>query len=422
MVLRSRTIRLGIFISTFVIAAIIIFQLIWLKRVYRYEQKQFDQGIAKAIRGFYEDMNQSEGQSPDLDRLITHANDQTFTARIKRTDINKDSLGFYLQSELEDEDILTDCYIGLYDAQKKAYVYTLYLHSATASKNADISLPLSRTSYHHLTLFFPHREQYIMSQMNIWIISSIVLLIVLILFGGSLYYFYRQKFLNEIQKDFVNNFTHEFKTPVAVINLAADVLNNPSIVHKPEKLSQYASIVQYQGKYLQEQIERLLRHAYAETKSLYLKKERVDLHELIDEALNNLQPLVQSKSAKVECDFEAGDAFLMADRGYLLIVIINIIENALKYSVQPVIRISTTYQNGLFVVSVKDNGKGIGKKYLDKVFRTFYRVPNGEEVHTRGFGLGLAFVKKIIVAHRGKIRLESIPGVGSDFRLSLPQS
>ncbi|MFL5809032.1 MAG: sensor histidine kinase [Flavisolibacter sp.] len=422
MVLRSKTIRLTIFISTFIIAIIVLFQIFWLREEYQTEQVKFDKTIARVVRGFYEDLSQPAAQDFNLNQLVTRINAQTFLARLDRTDIDPDSLAFYMQSELEDEDVFTDCYAGLFDATKKGYIYTVYLPSATGAKKTGEVLPATIESYNHITLFFPHRRQYILSLMNSWIIGSGILLLMLILFSGSLYYFYRQKFLNEVQKDFVNNFTHEFKTPVAVINLAAEVLSQPNIIDKPEKLSQYVAIVQYQGNYLQSQIERLLRHAYTETNALYLKKEAVHPGQLIEEALNNLRPLIQNKNAEVSCELDTKDEVILVDRGYLLIVVINLIENALKYSEQPKILISTSYENGNFFLSVKDNGKGIRRKHLDKVFKKFYRVPNGEEVSIRGFGLGLAFVKKIVAAHRGKIKVDSIHGVGSDFQIRLPIS
>lgn len=420
MALRSRTIRLVIFISTFIIAAIIIFQLIWLRKVYYFEQKEFDHGIAKAIRGFYEDINDASVAYHNLNELIVSPNEQTFIIRSKRAAINKDSTSFFLQSELEDEDIFTDCYAGFYNAARKAYDFTIYLPSATAAKKSKIIMPASYEPYNHLTLYFPHRNKYILSKMNFWIISSVILLLVLILLGSSIYYLYRQKFLNEIQKDFVNNFTHEFKTPVSVINLAAEVLTNPATVNRPEKLARYAAIVQYQGNYLQEQIERLLHHAYSESNLLHLKKRKLELHRLIEEALINLQTLIASRQAVVERCFRAEDPYIIADKGYLLIVITNLIENALKYSANPRIVISTQNNTSGILLSVKDNGKGIEKKYRNKIFKKFYRIPNGDQASVRGFGLGLAFVKRIIQAHRGKITVESKPGEGSEFRVSLP--
>jgi two-component system phosphate regulon sensor histidine kinase PhoR len=422
MTIRSQTIRLGIFISTIIIAAIIIFQLIWLKKVYNYEQKSFNHSIAKAIRGLYEDVGDTIVQTYNLNELVTPYNSQTFFARINSVQIGRDSICNYLQSELEDEDIFTDCYVGLYNAQQKKYLYTIYLPSATAANNEKVLLPTSAESYDHLTLYFPHRKQYILSLMNFWIIGSLLILIVLILLAASLYYFYRQKFLNEIQKDFVNNFTHEFKTPVSVINLAAEVLANPANAAKPAKVLQYAGIVQYQGKYLQEQIERLLKHAYAEKNDLHLSKEKVDLHAIIDESLKNLEAFVTSTNAQIERSYDAVNPVVIADKGYLMIMIMNLIENALKYATHPKLQLSTWSDDNNIYVSVKDNGKGIEKKYRNKIFNKFYRIPNGEQVQSRGFGLGLAFVKKIVQAHQGKINVDSIPGIGSDFRISLPQT
>jgi two-component system phosphate regulon sensor histidine kinase PhoR len=402
-----------------VIAAILIFQLIWLKKVYYFEQKQFDHGIARAIRSLYEDIGEPVDPVYNLNELIENPNEETYFARISGK-VNKDSLLFYVQDELESEDIFTDCFVGLYSTTQKKYTFTAVLPSATGPVEKFHELPASSMKEDYVTLYFPHRRQYILSLMNFWIISSLLLLLVLILFGGSLYYFYKQKFLNELQKDFVNNFTHEFKTPVAVINLAAEVLEQADISKKPERLAKYAAIVKFQGRYLQEQIERLLRQAYSESNDLQLHKEPISLHHLVGEAINNLQPLIEEKNATVSYELEAARDELNADPGYLLIVLTNLLENALKYSKQPRVIIHSENENGHILLSVKDNGKGIEKKYFQKIFRQFYRVPDGEQTMARGFGLGLSFSKKIIHTHHGKISVESIPGIGSNFMIRLP--
>jgi two-component system phosphate regulon sensor histidine kinase PhoR len=417
--LRSQTIRLGIFISTLVISAIVVFQLIWLKNVYNFEQKQFDHGIVRAIKGYYEDIHRVPETTMLLSDQIVRMNSETFLAKIDKT-TNFDSVAFFMKQELEEENIFADCFMGIYDADAKRNVFSDYLPPTASTKEKTVTVPEYHTPYHHITLYFPHRRQYILSLMNFWLISSALLLIVLILFGGSLYYFYRQKFLNETQKDFVNNFTHEFKTPVAVINLAAEVLEHPDIAKKPERLSRYAGIVKYQGNYLSHQIERLLKYAYSESHLLHLYLQEVSLHRLIEEAINNLQPLIEEKSASIEYDLKANKDKLNADHGYLVIVITNLIENALKYSANPRIILQTYDENGHIVLSVKDNGKGIEKKYISKIFQRFYRVPTGEKVSARGFGLGLAFVKRVVLAHHGKITVESIPGIGSNFMVRLP--
>ncbi|MFL5787588.1 MAG: hypothetical protein ACJ748_06015 [Flavisolibacter sp.] len=203
--MKSSTIRLTIFVSSIVISAIIVFQLIWLKNVYNFEQKQFDHGIAQTIRGYYEDIHRVPSPDMLLSDQITRLNPETYLVRIDNAS-NYDSAAFYMKQELEEENIFTDCYIGIYNASKDKYIYTAYLPPTATSKGSEVSLPEIKDQYDHITLYFPHRRQYILYLMNFWLISSALLLIVLILFGGSLYYFYRQKFLNETQKDFVNNF------------------------------------------------------------------------------------------------------------------------------------------------------------------------------------------------------------------------
>jgi two-component system phosphate regulon sensor histidine kinase PhoR len=256
--------------------------------------------------------------------------------------------------------------------------------------------------------------------MDVWIISSVLLLLVLILFGWGLYYFYRQKFLNETQTDFIHNFTHEFKTPVSVISLAADVLKNPAIIEKPEKLATYAGIVEYQAAYLQGQTEKLLQFAYTESRQLHFSKEKVNIHELIKEAVSNLAPLINEKNAQITLELNAEDPFLVANKDYLVIVIINLVDNAIKYSKKPCIVIHTKNAGDRIILSVSDNGAGIEKKQMGKLFQKFFRGQVGETYVAKGFGLGLSFVKRIVKAHKGKIGVESVPGKGSKFIIELP--
>ena len=203
---------------------------------------------------------------------------------------SKDSLVFYIQDEFADFGVLTDCKLGAYSATERKYVYVEFI-AAPASRYAAVKppvkeLPVLANTYDHILLYFPHRHEYILEQMDFWIISSIVLFIALIGLSASLFYFYRQKFLAEIQKDFVNNFTHEFKTPLAVMKIASDVLSQESITRQPDRLERYVAIIQNQTEHLQSQVERLLRTASIETKDLPIRKEEINAHLLIEEALN----------------------------------------------------------------------------------------------------------------------------------------
>jgi two-component system phosphate regulon sensor histidine kinase PhoR len=410
---------LGIFISTLVIAAILTVQLIWLNKIYHKEQKEFDESVIIAIKGVYEDIDIANYNSSHLNELIESPEPHLYLARIKST-VNKDSLTSYLQNKLEDFEIFTDCYLGIYSAKDQKYIYTTILKSAATRGKNTLTVPLVARNFDHIALYFPNRRQYILGKMDYWIISSVILLIVLILFGAGLYYFYRQKFLNETQKDFIHNFTHEFKTPVSVISLAADVLKNPNITEKPEKLATYAGIVGYQAAYLQSQTEKLLNFAYTESRQLHFTKEKVNIHELVKEAVSNLAPLIQERKAVVNLELDAQDPFLMGNKDYLTIVIINLLDNAVKYSKQPVITIVTNNMDNKMTLSVIDNGIGIEKKQIRKVFKKFFRIRKEDTYASKGFGLGLSFVRKIVTAHGGKIKVESKPGKGSNFTIELP--
>lgn len=416
--IRSSTVRLGIFISALVITVILVFQLVWLNKIYRYEQKMFNQGVTAAIRGFYEDLEENAYYSSHLSELIENPTPNVFLVKITLP-VNKDSVSAFLQYELESFNVFTNCHIGIYKGISSELIYSGVLPLGNTKQGKAI-MPRFERPYDYIVLNFPNRKQYILSQINIWIISSGLLLLVLLLFGASLFYFYRQKFLQETQKDFIHNFTHEFKTPVSVMRLAADVLKNPSIAAKPEKLATYAGIVDYQSAYLQKQIEKLLQFSHTDSRQLHLNREQVNLHGLIREAIENLEPLIREKNVKLALDEHASDITLHADRDYLVIVITNLIDNAIKYSRNPEINIRTRSEGNTVILSVADNGIGIEKKFQGKIFKRFFRATKGDTYQAKGFGLGLSFVKKIIDAHKGHISVESTPGKGSIFTIELP--
>jgi two-component system phosphate regulon sensor histidine kinase PhoR len=283
-----------------------------------------------------------------------------------------------------------------------------------------LGLPVYSQDYDHILLYFPHRSQYILGEMNFWIISSVALFLALIGLAISLFYFYRQKFLAEVQKDFVNNFTHEFKTPLAVIRIASDVLAQNDITEKPDRLKRYSSIIQNQTTHLQNQVEKLLKSASAENKKFPIDKENVKPARLIEQALNKLQPLIEQKQARVDLKVDNYETNIQADEGHLELAIINILENALKYSNAPHIIVETGKEESDYFISVKDNGIGIEKKYIKDIFKKFYRVPTGNVHDVKGFGLGLNFVKRIVDGHDGRIKVKSLPGIGTEFRLLIP--
>jgi len=419
--MRSATLKWIVLTGAVVIGLIIAIQLYWLNHIYKLEQKQFDTNVVKSIRGLFEDINLSDSPGSHLQQMVTlRPSRNTFVVKISTLPHN-DTLVFYLTRELMDFDILTECNVALYDKTKQDYIFQENIPSP-ASDPPLKSEPLEAypANYHYILLHFPDRSGYILSQMNLWIIGSIVLVLVLIGLAVSMFYFYKQKFLIEIQKDFVNNFTHEFKTPLAVMKIASEVLAQPGIINQPDRMEKYTTIISHETEHLQNQVEQLLKMAVLEQNELRVKMESIPVKELIDQAISKLQPLAEAEEAKIEIKIEDDDIAVTADKTHLELAIVNLIENAIKYSRTPLIIIEAGKNGAESYISVKDNGVGIDKKYFKNIFKKFYRVPTGDVHNVKGFGLGLNFVKKIVDAHNGRIVVNSVPGIGTEFKIILP--
>ena len=422
MVIRSKTLRLVILTSTVLVTIIIAVQLFWLQKVYRYEQKQFNINVSKSIRGLYDDMELVNDVSDNGQKEIDNPKPDLYLLKIDCTPY-LDSLWLNLKAELTDFDVYTDCKATIYDHKKNTFTVEQYIDLPDAYHDPKVStpIPLVKRDHSYIALYFPHRGEYILKQMYFWIASSGLLLLVLTALGASIFYLYRQKFLNETQKDFVNNFTHEFKTPLAVIKIAAEVLQQPNIADKPDRLKNYAGIVGEQTAHLQSQIQRLLEITYTDRSSLPLEKEKFDVNIVLKQAVNDLLPLAEQKNAIIKTAFSATNTIVKADKYYILLTFINLIENAIKYSPAPEIFISTYAEGNDCCILIKDNGIGISEENHKKIFDRFFRVTQGELHTVKGFGLGLSFVKKVVETHGGKIEVQSEPGKGSTFIVKIPR-
>ncbi|MDI3322446.1 sensor histidine kinase [Pinibacter soli] len=420
--MRSKTLKWILLLSTVIIVIIIGVQLYWLNKVYKFEEREFNNNVVKSVRGLFEDIDIADYPGTQLQKLIDHPDLNTFIIEIDSIP-PKDSLSHFLISEFEDFEVLSDCKMALYDVGSKKYLYQLYLPTAASlnPRETQIDLPELELDHSYIYLYFPHRRQYIVQKLGWWISATILLFLVLLALPATLFYLYKQKTLNELQKDFVNNFTHEFKTPLAVMKLASDVLVGPAILNQPDRLKQYSLIIKQQTEHLQYQVERLLKTATTDENFLTLEKTNFDPNDMISEVITQLDPLIKMKNAKIDLQLDPKYVVISADKPHISLVVVNLVENAIKYSEQPLVIISTSAQNGHFTLSVKDNGVGIKKEYLKHIFRKFYRIPTGDVHNVKGFGLGLNFVKKVVDAHHGKITVNSIPEIGTEFKIVLPK-
>lgn len=264
---------------------------------------------------------------------------------------------------------------------------------------------------------------YILRSMK-WIISGSIIftLIIITAFALTIFAAFRQKKLSEIKSDFINNMTHEFKTPLATISLAVDAIANEKVFNNKEKIRYFSGIIKEENKRMHRQVETILQSALLDRQEIKLNPKDINIHEIIEKSVHNLELQLKDREGEVHLLLNAPDPVLMADEVHFSNMISNLLDNALKYSGEhPEITVETYNHKKYLVVSVADNGIGMSKETLSRIFEKFYRAHTGNLHNVKGFGLGLAYVKAIVDAHEGRIRVESTIGKGSKFEIYLPQ-
>jgi two-component system phosphate regulon sensor histidine kinase PhoR len=275
-----------------------------------------------------------------------------------------------------------------------------------------------------LMLYFPMEKQYLFGQVWPLVIISVILAIIIILsFTYTLIMFFRQGKLSELKTDFINNMTHEFKTPVSTISLACEALNDKDIQKSDELYQAYINIISEENRRLGLMAERILQSAALEKGDLVLHKEVTDMHEVLAEVIRNMGIQIEIKDGQIIKDFQAKNSLVLIDRMHLVNVVQNLLDNANKYTpVRPQITVATRDAADGLVMSIQDNGIGISKADQKKIFDKLYRVPEGNVHNFKGFGLGLSYVKTVVESHDGSIKLESELKKGTKFEVFLPHN
>jgi len=274
----------------------------------------------------------------------------------------------------------------------------------------------------YLLLAFPSQQRHLFGSIFLLLLGSIIFtLIIIITFSVTISVILRQKKISEIKSDFINNMTHEFKTPIATISLAADSINNPKVLDFPEKVKYFTNIIKEENRRMNTRVENVLQMSLIDKRDFDLQVKEVDVHEVINRAAANIKLLIERKEGEIELHLKAENPLIQSDEIHLYNVITNLLDNAAKYSSgKPFIRLSTENTNKGIIISVEDHGIGISKEAQDKIFDKFFRVSTGNIHNVKGFGLGLSYVKAIVLAFKGKISVESEPGKGSRFDVFLP--
>ncbi|MCH5329104.1 MAG: HAMP domain-containing histidine kinase [Coprobacter sp.] len=375
-------------------------------------------GMQELLRGQY--LYQKGLLDEVILKILSTASKRPIMERIEPKRIDS-----YIKSELQNNGLNIPFQYAIVNKNGKILYSTLeYNQTEDDAHFTQILFPNDPPNkLHYLKVYFPTKKDYIFSSIRFMIPSFAFTLILLITFLFTIVTAFRQKRLTEMKNDFINNMTHEFKTPISSISLAAQMLEDQTVTKSPEMFQHISKVIKEETKRLRFQVEKVLQMSMFERQKTMMKLQSVDVNDLITGVMSTFKLKVEKFGGTIDADLTPEDAFVMVDEMHFTNVIFNLLDNAVKYARENVpltLFIRTRIEGEKVEISIQDNGIGIKKEDLKKIFEKFYRVPTGNVHNVKGFGLGLAYVHKIVTDLKGTIRAESELGAGTKFIIILP--
>jgi two-component system phosphate regulon sensor histidine kinase PhoR len=420
----SKLIKRLLFLGGIAIAGIIFIQSFWVIKTWNLQDDEFHLSATSALRAVAERIGTLYKTDLPKQNLITRRSTNYYAVNVN-SEIDANVLEDYLIQEFEKRSLNTDFEYAVFDCDSDSLVYGNYCDLADdkIDGSSKEQLPRFNELIYYFVVKFPSRGSYLLSNMWQSVLFSIIALLAVMFFIYAIWIILKQKQLTEQQKDFINNMTHEFKTPISSIKIASDVLINNSAIKEDARMSNYAAIIKNQNERLNNQVEKVLNIARLENDQFQLKKEKINLEEELVSILSNEQMKFEKKGGYAKIDFPDKEIHVLADRLHFTNIISNILDNALKYSkTEPQAIISVKERSDEIKIEIKDKGIGITKENQKKLFSKFYRVPTGNVHNVKGFGLGLYYVRNISRAHGWRVELESEESKGTTVSISIPKT
>jgi two-component system phosphate regulon sensor histidine kinase PhoR len=439
---------------------IAIIQWFWIKRAVDLNDENFEGRVMTALSRVKDNLISDYQRMKNLDQIQLGVpnpfEDNTSTGFLQRTrkremaetsllirtetyfdNLQKEKLDKYVKRELGEQGIDLVFDYGVYSKENKGFIilngnYTVPSGEFDASEaessverslyDSRYEIPLFNEIDESLKVYFPAKNSLLWADVLPQMISSIIFTsLVLFCFIYTLLVIFKQKKISEITNDFINNMTHEFKTPIATISLAADSINSPVIIKNEDKVKRFIGIIKQENKRMLSQVEKVLQMALLEKEDFDMKLTGVHINDVVVQAVQNAELQVNKREGSIEVELGASQDLIEADMTHISNIINNLLDNANKYSPDaPHIFVRTTNVASGVEISIQDSGLGMTKEAIKHIFDKFYRVHTGNRHDVKGFGLGLSYVKAIVNAHKGNIRVDSELGKGSTFIIFLP--
>jgi two-component system, OmpR family, phosphate regulon sensor histidine kinase PhoR len=411
------------------IVGILVIQSYWVVKTLDLRQQQFDETVQIALLNTAKELAKLTRTNLPSENLISRVSSNYYVVNLNNQ-INPGDLEFYLRREFEAVALKENFEFGIYDCASDEMVYGSFVsfddgvdRYPPSAADREV-LPKYDEFIYYFGVRFPNKRSYLLNTMLFTIIFSVILLLAIVYFVYSMYIILHQRQLSQMQRDFINNMTHEFKTPISTINIASEVLLKDSYVGSEERLRRYAEIIREQNRRLNQQVENVLQIAQLEKDKLIVHTTEISLNETLRIMLDSIEMKVQERGGELVLETQAKDDLILADPLHLTNIIYNLVDNAIKYSKDILFLKISTHNSGSGKVKlcIEDRGMGIKSEYLHTVFQKFYRVPTGNVHNVKGFGLGLYYVKLICDAHKWRIDLQSEENKGTLVSIEMPMA
>ena len=422
--MKRNALKLIVVLALISVTGIFLLQFAFLKNIFKISEKQLQESTTVALREVAWQILQASGQTSKFDNIDPVEMVTTNYYLVNVNDIiDPEILKSQLKEQFKRHDIRLDYEYAIFDPGKRKMVYGEYICASgdSCEHTPQLNFPLSSKYTYYFGVNFPKPLPYLNYRIQGWYLLSGLLFVILIFFGYSLWVIIRQRQLSETQKVFINNLTHELKTPISSIGLSAQVISDEKIIENPARLFEYVRIINEQSNRLARNVEKVLNLTTLEKNRLQLVREHFNLKDFTEKAIVRFQQSELGSNAAVTFREPEGNLLVWADKFHLGNVIQNILENAVKYCRKsPEIKVTMISKKKKIHLMFKDNGIGIPREDRKKIFRKFNRVPTGNVHDVKGFGLGLDYVKTIVKAHRWRIRVDANEEGGSVFTLIIP--